>query len=75
MFINSIPVDLVGGAYDIALNYLKQTGRIPPELDIHQSLFDSVLRDYRMGNRNKLRLANRAIARFEKTTDGLELVE
>jgi hypothetical protein len=55
MFINSIPVDIVGGAYDIALNYLKQTGRIPRELDIHPSLFDSILRDYRRGNRNKLR--------------------
>ena len=28
MFVNSIPVDVVGGAYDIAVNYLNKTGRI-----------------------------------------------
>jgi transposase len=74
MFINSIPVDIVGGAYDIAANYLKQTGRIPLELDIHEPLFDSIMWDFRSGTRNKLRLANRAITRFEKTADVLELV-
>ena len=74
MFIDSIPVDIVGGAYDIAANYLKQTGRIPLELDIHEPLFDSIMRDFRSGTRNKLRLANRAITRFEKTADVLELV-
>jgi hypothetical protein len=66
MFVNSIPVDLVGGAYDIAANYLKKTGRIPNEVDFHQPLFDSIVEDYRAGNRNRLRLANRAIARIEK---------
>jgi len=65
VFVNSIPVDVVGGAYDIAANYLKRTGRIPHEVNLHPPLFDSIVRDFRAGNINKLRLANRAIARFE----------
>jgi hypothetical protein len=67
MFINSIPVDVVGEAYHIAANYLKATGRIPCDLDIHQPLLDSIVEDFRTGKRNKLILANRAIARIEKT--------
>jgi hypothetical protein len=73
MFINSIPVDVVGDAYHIAANYLKKTGRIPDELDIHQPLFDSIVEDYGAGRRNKLILANRAIARIEKA-NFLELI-
>jgi len=30
MLVNSIPVDVVGGAYDIAVDYLKRAGRIRP---------------------------------------------
>jgi len=66
MFINSIPLDVLCEAYHIAANYLKATGRIPGELDIHQPLLDSIVEDYRAGRRNKLILANRAIARIEK---------
>ena len=69
MFVNSIPVDAVGGAYLIAANYLKRSGQIPCDFDIHQPLFDSIVRDFRAGNRNKLRLANRAIARFKKSPE------
>jgi hypothetical protein len=65
MLINSIPIDVVGGAYDIAVNYLKKTGSVPADVDIHESLFDSIVADYQAGNTNKLRLANRAIARIE----------
>jgi len=43
-----------------------QTGQIPIGLDIYQPLLDSIVEDYRAGQKNKLRLANRAIARFEK---------
>jgi hypothetical protein len=74
MFVNSIPVDVVGDAYHIAANYLKQSGRIPDELDIHQPLLDSIVEDFRAGKKNKLILANRAIARFEKAADALELI-
>jgi hypothetical protein len=65
MFISSIPVDVVGEAYHIAANYLKATG-IPVKADIHQPLLDSIVKDFRAGKKNKLILANRAIARIEK---------
>jgi hypothetical protein len=74
MFVNSIPVDVVGDAYDIAANYLKRTACIPPEVDLHMPLLDSIVRDFRAGHQNKLRLANRAIARFEKAADLQELI-
>jgi hypothetical protein len=67
MFINSVHVDVVGEAYHIAANYLKNTGRMPDQVDIHQPLLASIVEDYRAGRRNKLILANRAIARIEKT--------
>jgi hypothetical protein len=74
MMINSIPVAVVGGAYDIAVNYLKKTGRIPADVDGYEPIFDSIVDDFRAGNTNKLRLANRAIARIEAANDLLELL-
>jgi hypothetical protein len=65
MFVNSVSADVVGGAYLIAANYFKRTERIPVETEFFQPLFHSIVEDYRAGNKNKLRLANRAIARFE----------
>jgi hypothetical protein len=45
MFVNSVTVDVVGGAHIIAANYFKHTGRIPVEMDIFQPLFDSSVDD------------------------------
>jgi hypothetical protein len=73
MLVNSIEVCVVEDAYEIAAHYFKATGRIPRDVDFHQPLFNSILRDFRAGHRNKLILANRAIARFEKT-EAMELV-
>jgi hypothetical protein len=73
MWVNSIPVDVVGEAYQIAAYYLEQTGRLPRDVDLHRPLLDSIVEDFRAGKRSKLVLANRAIARFEKTNDVLEL--
>ena len=66
MLVKSVEVCVVEGAYEIAANYFKATGRIPHGVDFHQPLFDSIARDFRAGRRNKLVLANRAIARIEK---------
>jgi hypothetical protein len=66
MLVKSIEVCIVEGAYEVAANYFKATGRIPNDVDFHQPLFDSITRDFRAGHRNKLVLANRAIARIEK---------
>jgi hypothetical protein len=65
MFVNSIPIDVVSDAYDIAASYLKRIGRVPYTADIHQRLYDSIVEDYRAGRTNKLLLANRAILRME----------
>jgi hypothetical protein len=73
MLVKSIEVCVVEGAYEIAANYFKATGRIPNDVDFHQPLFDSILRDFRTGQRNKLVLASRAIARMEKA-DVLEFI-
>jgi hypothetical protein len=73
MLMKSIEVCVVEAAYDIAAGYLKATGRMPDDVDFHQPLFDSIASDFRAGRRNKLVLANRAIARSEKA-DVLEPV-
>jgi hypothetical protein len=74
MLIKSIEVCVVEAAYDIAASYLKATGRMPDDVDFHRPLFDCIESDFRAGRRNKLVLANRAIARFEKAADALELI-
>jgi hypothetical protein len=66
MFVNSIPIEVVGDAYHIAANYLTRTSLIPPRLDIYQPLLDAIVEDFRGGTHNKLRLANRAISQFER---------
>jgi hypothetical protein len=73
MLVKSIEVCVVEGAYEIAANYFKATGRIPNDVDFHLPLFDSIVRDFQAGHRNKLVLANRAIARMEKA-DLLEFI-
>jgi hypothetical protein len=74
MLVKSLEVCVVEGAYEIAANYFKATSRIPSDVDFHQPLFESILTDFRAGHRHKLVLANRAIARMEKTADVLDLI-
>jgi hypothetical protein len=64
MFLSSVPVYVVEDAYDIAATYLKQTGRLPCDVDFHPPLLEFIADDFRAGKRSKLVLANRAIARF-----------
>ena len=66
MLANPVPVYIIDHAYDIAETYLKATGRIPRGFGFYPPLFDWIARDFHAGNTNKLRLANRAIAHFEK---------
>jgi hypothetical protein len=75
MLENTIAVDVVGDAYRIAASYLKQTGRLAGDIDIHQPLLDSIAEDFRAGKTSKLVLANRAIVRLEKTGNVLEWVD
>ena len=74
MLTNFLSLEVVCVAYQIAAHYLKETGQIPAEFDIYQPLFDSIVSDFRAGSRNKLRLANCAIARIEKASYLLELI-
>jgi hypothetical protein len=67
-----ISIDVVGDAYHIAAN-LKATGRLSGVVDIHQPLLGSIVEDFRSGRTNRLILANRAMVRFKKINDALEL--
>jgi len=72
---NPIPSEVIGDAYRIAAKYLKQTGRLAGEVDVHQPLLGSIVEDFRAGKTSKLVLANRAIVRFEKIGDQMEWVD
>jgi hypothetical protein len=52
-------------AYAIASNYLRKSGAIPDIIATHESLLEIIVRLFRRGESNKIRLANQAIARFE----------
>lgn len=56
---------VVDQAYDIAFDYLRQSGVIPPMFGAHERLLDVVVELYCRGERNKIRLANKAILAFE----------
>jgi hypothetical protein len=56
---------LVGDAYAIAANYLRRTGAIPDNLATDERLLEIIVEMFQRGEVNKLKLANKAIARFE----------
>jgi len=58
-------VAVVGEAYAIASDYLRRTGAIADSLATDDRLLDIIVRMFERGEFNKIRLANRAIAKFE----------
>jgi len=58
-------VEAVSDAYAIASNYLRQTGAISGPLLTNDQLLGIIVQMFRSGEYNKIRLANKAIARFE----------
>jgi hypothetical protein len=58
-------VEVVGDAYAIASNYLRQTGAIADSFATNDKLLEVIVDLFRRGEMNKIRLANKAIARFE----------
>jgi hypothetical protein len=58
-------VEVVGDAYAIAANYLRRTGVIPDSLATNEALLESIVWMFDRGEYNKIRLANKAIAKFE----------
>ena len=60
-------VEAVGDAYAIASNYLRRTGAIADTLATNDRLLEIIVGMFQRGEYNKIRLANKAIARFEET--------
>jgi hypothetical protein len=58
-------VEVVGDAYAIASNYLRRSGALPDDFVANDRLLGIIVRMFRRGEFNKLKLANLAIAKFE----------
>ncbi len=60
-----INVEVVSEAYAIASNYLRRTGVIADVPTTNERLFEIIIEIFQAGEFNKIRLANKAIVRFE----------
>jgi hypothetical protein len=60
-------VEVVGDAYAIASNYLRRTGAIADTIVTNDVLLDTIMAMFRGGEFNRIKLANKAIAKFEAT--------
>ena len=58
-------VEVVGDAYAIASNYLRRTGAIADSFVTNDRLLEIIVQMFQRGEFNKIRLANKAIAKFE----------
>ena len=58
-------VEAVGDAYAIAANYLRRAGAIPDTFATNERLLETIVQIFQRGEMNKIRLANKAIAKFE----------
>lgn len=58
-------VEVVGDAYAIAANYLRRSGAIADTLATNDRLLEIIVQIFQRGEFNRLRLANKAIAKFE----------
>jgi hypothetical protein len=58
-------LDVVGDACAIVSNYLRKTGAIPDIIATDERVLEIVIGLFHRGERNRIRLANQAIARFE----------
>ena len=61
-------VEIVGEAYAIASNYLRKAGAIPDSIATDERLLEIIVQMFQRGELNRIRLANKAIARFETET-------
>ncbi|MDO9563116.1 MAG: hypothetical protein Q7J60_15990 [Bradyrhizobium sp.] len=61
-------VEVVGDAYAIAANYLRRSGTIPDTLATNDRLLEIIVSMFQRGEFNRLRLANKAIVKFEAAT-------
>jgi len=58
-------VGVVDDAYAIAANYLRRTGAISGGVATDDRLLEIIVQIFERGEFNKIRLANKAIAKFE----------
>jgi hypothetical protein len=58
-------VEAVGDAYAIASNYLRKSGLISDSVATNDALLEIIVEMYQRGEYNRIRLANKAIAKFE----------
>jgi hypothetical protein len=58
-------VEVVGDAYAIASNYLRKSGAIASTIATNDRLLEIVVELFHRGEYNKIRLANKAISKFE----------
>jgi len=56
---------VVGDAYAIASNYLRRSGALPDNFTTDERLLEIIVQMFHRGEVNKIRLANKAIAKFE----------
>ncbi len=56
---------VVGDAYAIAANYLRRTGAIADDFATCDRLLEIIVQMFHRGESNKIRLANKAIAKFQ----------
>ncbi len=61
-----INTDVVGDAYAIASNYLRRSGAMADNFVTNDRLFSIIVRMFHGGEDNKLKLANKTIAKFEE---------
>jgi len=61
-------VEVVGGAYAIASNYLRRAGAIADSLATNERLLQIIVQLFERGEFNRIRLANKAIAKYEADT-------
>jgi len=59
-------VEVVGDAYAIASNYLRKSGAIAYSFETNERLLGIIVKIFQHGEFNKIRLANKAIAKFEE---------
>jgi hypothetical protein len=61
-------VEVVGDAYAIASNYLRKTGAIADNFETEERLLEIIVQMFQHGEYNRIRLANKAIAKFNADT-------
>ncbi|WP_298244801.1 hypothetical protein [uncultured Bradyrhizobium sp.] len=67
--LQAMNVELVSEAYAIAANYLRRSGAIPDTLVTNERLLEVIIKLIQHGEFNKIRLANKAISRFQAESE------